>query len=72
MDSRQLEKAAERFKRVIRLQPGNPEAILLLADVEEQMGNKQEAIGWYEKLLPLIRNPELKKEVENRIGSLKK
>jgi tetratricopeptide (TPR) repeat protein len=70
--SRQLEKAVERFKRVIRLQPNNPEAILLIADSQEQLGNKKEAIVWYEKLLPLVRDAELRKEVETRIASLKK
>jgi cytochrome c-type biogenesis protein CcmH/NrfG len=70
--SQQLEKAVERFKWVARLQPNNPEAILLIADIQERLGQKAEAIVWYQKLLPLVRDAELRKEVESRIASLKK
>jgi len=70
--SGQLDKALERFKRVVRYQPENAEAVLLLADISEKMGNNKEATDWYEKLLPLIENPDLKKEVEDRITKLKK
>jgi len=72
MYSGQLDKAADRFQRVLRLQPSNPEAMLLLAEVEEQMGNNTEAIRWYGKLLPLINNSAMKQEVEARIANLKK
>lgn len=70
--SGQLEKALERFKQVARLKPGNLRAVLSVADVAEQMGNKQEAIEWYQKSLPLINIAEMKKEVEARIAELKK
>lgn len=70
--SGQLEKALERFKQVARLEPGNLRAVLSVADVAEQMGNKQEAIEWYQKSLPLINIAEMKKEVEARIAELKK
>ena len=70
--SGQLDKANERFKTVIRLQPGNLEALLLLGEVAEQMGNKPEAVEWYNKSLPLINIPGLKKEVEARIAELRK
>ncbi|HWJ27921.1 MAG TPA: tetratricopeptide repeat protein, partial [Flavisolibacter sp.] len=70
--SSQLDKAVDRFKTVIRLQPDNAEAVLLLAETYEQMGDKNSAIGWYKKSLPLIKIPELKKEVEARIAELSK
>lgn len=70
--SQQLDKASERFKRVARLQPQNLEAILMVADIAERTGKKEEAIHWYGKLLPHIRNAEFRKEVESRITSLKK
>lgn len=70
--SGQMPKAVERFKKVAQIQPGNLEAILLVADISEQLGNKADAVEWYGKLLPLIENPEMKKEVEARIAKLKK
>jgi hypothetical protein len=54
------------------LQPDNIEAVLQVADVAEQMGNKTEAIEWYQKSLPLIKNASMKLEVEARIAELKK
>lgn len=70
--SGQLEKAVERFKRVARLQPENLEAIIRVAETEEQMDQSAEAIIWYQKLLPMINNVEMKREVANRIEKLKK
>ena len=72
IESGQLDKAVERFKTVARLQPDNIEALFLLAGINEQMGNKAEAIEWYQKSLPLINNSVTKKEVEARIAELKK
>jgi tetratricopeptide (TPR) repeat protein len=70
--SGQLEKALERFALVAKLQPSNMEAVIRAAETAEQMGNKKEAIGWYQKTLPYITIPEVKKEVEARIAQLKK
>jgi tetratricopeptide (TPR) repeat protein len=72
MASGQMDKAIERFKKVIELQADNVEALLLLAEVKEQMGNKTEAIDWYSKSLPLIKNSGIKKEVMARIADLRK
>ena len=69
--SGQLDKAIERFRRVARLQPENLVAIIRAAETAEQIGNKDEAVKWYEKSLPLIKIPELKQEVEARIAKLK-
>ncbi len=69
--SGQLEKALERFKIVARLRPANLEAIFGAADVSERMENKKAAAEWYNKSLPLISDPALKKEVEQRLSQLR-
>ncbi|GAA4320155.1 hypothetical protein [Flaviaesturariibacter amylovorans] len=70
--SNQPDRAVERFQRVARLQPGNLQVLLLLADIEERRGNKAVAKGWYGKTLPLIDNQGLRKEVEKRMAELSK
>lgn len=70
--SNQIEKALEYFKKVVKLQPNNIEAIFRVAEMSEQMGNKKEAIEWYTKLLPLINRSEIKQDIETRIAELKK
>lgn len=68
--SGQMDKAIERFLKVVQLQPANLEALLSLADTYERKGNKKEAAKWYQQSLPLINIPELSKEVEIRIKDL--
>jgi cytochrome c-type biogenesis protein CcmH/NrfG len=70
--SNQVDKAIEHFKKVVALQPNNVEAIFRVAEIDEQMGNKKEAIEWYTKLLPLIDRTEIIKDIETRIAELKK
>ena len=72
ISSGQLDKAAERFRKVARLQPKNWEAILLVAEVDEQMGNGEEAAKWYQKVLAFDVDADIKKEVEARIAKLRK
>jgi len=67
----QKEKAIECFKKVASLQPENIEAVFRVASIYEQLGNKSEAIKWYTKLLPLLREAEAK-NIETRIAELKK
>ena len=69
--SGQLDKAIERFKTVLKLQPANLQAGLLLADTYEKMQKKDEAIQSYRNLLPHITIAEMKAEVEKRITQLK-
>jgi tetratricopeptide (TPR) repeat protein len=69
--SGQLEKAVERYRAVVRLEPDNIEAMLRLAAIYEQMHNQAEAINWYEKSLRVINIPGLKEEVQKRIAQLK-
>jgi tetratricopeptide (TPR) repeat protein len=70
--SGQIDKAVERFKTVMRLNPQNVEGILLLAETYERADNKSLAIEWYRKSLNLVTNPEFQKEVTRRIEQLKK
>jgi len=67
----QFDKAIDRFKKVIDHQPGNLEAILNLAEAYEQKGDKASAIQWYERSKQLIKNPEIQKELDARINSLR-
>jgi tetratricopeptide (TPR) repeat protein len=71
LTSGQNEKAIERFKKVVQLDPKNLEAHLLLADIYERAGDKKAAVEWYTKSLPLMQ-PQYKKEVEQRISQLNK
>lgn len=70
--SGQYDRAIDRFLKITRLEPNNLDAILLLADVYERTGKKEEAVTWYGKSLPLVKQPEIRKAIEDRIGSLKK
>lgn len=69
--SGQLDKAVERFKSVVQWQPENLQAAIMLADTYERMNKKEEAIKAYQKALPFIIIPQMKKDVEKRINDLK-
>lgn len=69
--SGQTEKATERFKKVIKLDPTNTEAIFLLAELYEKAGDKKSAIEWYQKGLKDVKNPELINALNEKIASLK-
>lgn len=70
--SGQYDKAIDRLQTICRLQPDNLEAIILLADVYERIGDKENAANWYQKCLPLIKQPEMKNAIEKRVEDLKK
>jgi tetratricopeptide (TPR) repeat protein len=72
MISGQYDRAISRFQTIVRIQPVNLEAIMILADLYERKSDKTSAISWYQKATPLIKNPALKNEVEKRIEELKK
>jgi tetratricopeptide (TPR) repeat protein len=73
LQSGQFDKAIERLTTVVRHQPANIEATLLLAEVHQQKGNKTDAIRWYEAAKKLLGNQdsEMVKEIDARIRSLK-
>jgi tetratricopeptide (TPR) repeat protein len=68
--SGQFDKAIERLTTVVRHQPANIEAILLLAQVHEQKGNKADAIKWYEAAKKQISNQEMIQAIDQRIKTL--
>jgi tetratricopeptide (TPR) repeat protein len=70
--SGQYDKAAERLELVNKLQPGDIDAVLMLADVYERMGQKKKAISWYQQSLLVAKEKELKSAIEKRIAELKK
>ena len=70
--SGQYDKAIDRLLTVIRFDAANTEAILLLADLYERTRNKALAINWYQKSLGLIKQAEVRKEIEKRITELRK
>jgi len=72
MLSGQFDKAISRLETVIKLQPGNWESHLLMADLYERKREFKTAISWYEKSLSLINMPEIKVAVKQRIEDLKK
>lgn len=71
VESGQFDKAIERLTTVVRHQPANIEAILLLAEVYQQKGEKADAIEWYGAARKLIDNPEMNQAIDERIKSLK-
>jgi len=72
MLSGQFDKAISRLETVLKLQPGNWESLLLMADLYERKREFKNAISWYEKSLNLINMPEVKVAVKQRIEDLKK
>ncbi|HEY4060302.1 MAG TPA: tetratricopeptide repeat protein [Puia sp.] len=71
VESGQFDKAIERLTTVVQHQPANIEAILLLAEVHQQRGEKADAIKWYEGAKKLIGNPDMIREIDQRIQSLR-
>lgn len=69
--SGQFDKAIERLLKVVNYEPGNMEAILTLAEAYERKGDKPSAVKWYENSRKFIGNPEVLKEIDQRIQSLK-
>lgn len=71
MVSGQYDKARDRFLNVIKHEPNNIEAIAYLADTYAVLGEKEEAIKWYNKSKILVNDPHYSKEVDERINRLK-
>lgn len=68
--SGQLDKAIERLLTVVNNQPRNLEAILTLAEAYEKKGDKKNAVKWYQVSKQYIGNPDVIKEIDQRIKSL--
>jgi tetratricopeptide (TPR) repeat protein len=70
IESRQFDKAIERLTRVVSHQPDNLEAILALAEANEQNGQKAEAVRWYETAKKLVVNQDLQRDIDQRLKTL--
>jgi len=68
--SGQFDKAIARLTTVVRHEPGNTEAILTLADANERVGNRKEAIRWYQKAKELISDPKMINEIDQHMQSI--
>ena len=70
--SGQLDRAIERLSVVASKQPDNIEVQLILAETFERKGSKAEAAKWYEMVKSRVNNPEVVKEIDDRLRLLKK
>ncbi|WP_036601688.1 tetratricopeptide repeat protein [Olivibacter sitiensis] len=71
MTSRQFDRAVDRFKTVIAIEP-SPEAYFYLASSYENIGMKKDAIAAYEKSKELAADPSLSQFVDRKIEELSK
>lgn len=69
--SGQYDKAVQRFEKVVKVQPDNLELLFKLAETYESMGNKAEAIKWYQDILSKTKVPDMRTEIQKRILQLK-
>jgi hypothetical protein len=70
VESGQFDKATERLNTVVRHQPGNLEAILLLAGIYQQKGDNAAAVRWYKVGRALVADKDMVHEIDQRIKSL--
>lgn len=68
----QYNNAIGRLQTVLRVQPDNLEAILLLAEVYERTNDKPNAVKWYRESLHHVKREDIKTEIEKRIAELSK
>jgi tetratricopeptide (TPR) repeat protein len=69
--SSQYDKAVDRLLNVVKIEPGNIEAISWLADAYAGKGDKTNALKWYEVSKKMINDPAYTKAVDERIKMLK-
>lgn len=69
--SNQLDKAQERFEKVLSIEPENTEALYFLAEVYKGKGDKNKAIELLEKCKRIINNPQFSKDIDEYIKSFK-
>lgn len=70
MQSSQFDKAVERFEKLVKMQPFNPEYYFYLGEAYAKTGETKKAIKTYETCKTLVKDKEAKKEVENIINKL--
>jgi len=69
--SNQYTKAVDRLLIVTKNQPENLEAVSWLADAYAGVGDKPNALKWYEISKRMVNNPAYSKEVDERVKMLK-
>ena len=69
--SGQFDKAIERFTVVIQNEPTNLEAAINLAEAYDRKGDKVNAVKWYSFIKEKIPNPQVQKELDDRIKALR-
>jgi hypothetical protein len=69
--SRQFDRAIIRFKKVLKINPNYIQAHLHLADVYEQMGDKNKTIESLQAYIALVNDPVAKEEISKYINKLK-
>lgn len=72
MQSRQFDKAIDRFKTVLSVNPEEPESWFYLATSYENIGLKQEAIEAYAKSKQLASDPSLSQFIDRKVEELSK
>lgn len=72
LQSRQFDKAIERFLVVIKQQPNDPESYFYLATGYENIGMKNDAIAAFQKSKELASDPTLSQFIDRRIDELSK
>lgn len=71
IESGQLDKALQRFEKLVSLQPSIPDYHFQLASVNERLGQLDEARKQYEICRDLTENAEAKEEINKIISNLK-
>jgi len=71
IESGQLDKALNRFEKLISLQPSNAEYHFQAARTSEMMGNKEVALSYYRASLELTSNPQIQEQLQEIIKQLK-
>lgn len=71
IESGQLDKALNRFEKLISLQPSNAEYHFQAARTSEMMGNKELALNYYRASLELTSNPQIQEQLKEIIKQLK-
>lgn len=69
--SGQMDKAQDRFEKVLAIEPENTEALYFLAEVYKSKGNKEKAIELLEECKRIVNNPDFSREIDNYIKSFK-
>jgi tetratricopeptide (TPR) repeat protein len=69
--SAQYDKAIDRLLLVVKNDNGNLEAVSWLADAYAGIGDKSNALKWYETSKRMVNNPQYSKEVDERIKLLR-